>query len=534
MAPAAPAPAPAATACSSSASSARPPSTASSSSQSPPRRTVPALLLFTSLAALLILSSGEAHDADADAASGRPLKDVGLENPEVTFAPSSMGGIFCERVRISGMPRWQFQSYANQIHVRVNVSHSMPEKFHWKIQICFHGNASTGLCQCEMGEWQVLQGGMWNAVKSPYVSRYVDVKLTDKKSTVFSLSIQDELQKWRLACLGIGFVLLFLSPIVSKWAPFYYSSSMALGILLVVLIVLFQGMKLLPMGKKGLFYLTIYGSVLGVGSYAAHYFSSMVASILENFGLSEEMHNPVSIFLLVAVVLTGAGFGYWMVRRFIISKDGSVDAGIAQFVKWAMRVVAMFFVMQSTLDPILASAALAASWWICSVLTAKKVHKPTAPKRKQLNVPSHRRFTQVSPNTRQVQFSSPSSGAGTGRATTTQYGWNNLANGGLVPKAVRKRVAPNQDEDYYSTFHNIEPRKYSKREWEEFTEESTRNALMEHTATPEFAQWAADNAHRLRVERDDVSEDESIESYSSSSEEAEKGGKASRLLSRFM
>lgn len=52
-------------------------------------------------------------------------------------------------------------------------------------------NASTGLCQCEMGEWQVLQGGMWNAVKSPYASRYVDVKLTDKKSTVFSLSIQE-------------------------------------------------------------------------------------------------------------------------------------------------------------------------------------------------------------------------------------------------------------------------------------------------------------------------------------------------------
>jgi hypothetical protein len=44
--------------------------------------------------------------------------------------------------------------------------------------------------------------------------------------------------------------------------------------------------------------------------------------------------------------LTGAGFGYWMVRRFILSKDGSVDAGIAQFVKWAMRVVAICFVMQ--------------------------------------------------------------------------------------------------------------------------------------------------------------------------------------------
>uniref|UniRef100_A0A0E0NN40 Uncharacterized protein n=1 Tax=Oryza rufipogon TaxID=4529 RepID=A0A0E0NN40_ORYRU len=52
------------------------------------------------------------------------------------------------------------------------------------------------------------------------------------------------------------------------------------------------GMKLLPMGRKSLFYLTIYGSAVGVGSYAVHYFSTLVASILENFGLSEEMHNP--------------------------------------------------------------------------------------------------------------------------------------------------------------------------------------------------------------------------------------------------
>jgi len=242
----------------------------------------------------------------------------------------------------------------------------------------------------------------------------------------------------------------------------------------------------------------------------------------------------VSIFLLVAIVLTGAGFGYWMVRRFIISKDGSVDAGIAQFVKWAMRVVAIFFVMQSTLDPIIASAALAASWWVCSVLTANKALKPMALKQKQSKVSSNPRFTQVSPNTRQVQFLSPSSRAGIGRGTSTssatQYGWNNLANGGLVPSTLTRRVAPTQDEDYYSTFHNIEPRKYSKREWEDFTEEWTRNELMKHTATPEFAQWAADNAHRLRVERDDASEDETIESSSSSSEEVEK---ASGLLSRL-
>ncbi|XP_014752891.1 uncharacterized protein LOC100845761 isoform X2 [Brachypodium distachyon] len=504
---------------SSSEEAARPTSTAYSQSLS--RRGFPPLLLVASLATLLILSSGDDAATYEASTAARPLKDVNLENPEVTFAPTSLGGQFCERVRISGVPRLRLQSYANQ-----------------KIEsICICRNVSMGLCQCEIGEWQVLQDGMWNAVKSPYGIKYVDVKLADKKSTAFNLSIQEDFQKWRLACLGIGFVLLFLSPIVSKWAPFYYSSSMALGILLVVLIVLFQGMKLLPMGRKSLLYLTIYGSALGVGSYAVHYFSTLVASILENFGWSEEMHNPVSIFLLVAVVLTGAGFGYWMVRRFILSKDGSVDAGIAQFVKWAMRVVAIFFVMQSTLDPILALVALTTSWSVCSVLTANKVQEPMAPKQKQLKVSSQPKFTQVSPSTRQVQFLSPSSrmniGRGPSNSPATQYGWNNLANGGLVPSTVTKRVLPNRDEDHYSTFHNIEPRKYSKREWEEFSEESTRNALMEHTATPEFAQWAADNAHRMRVERDDASEDDTIESSSNSSEETEEVDKATSLLSRL-
>jgi hypothetical protein len=46
-----------------------------------------------------------------------------------------------------------------------------------------------GLCQCEMGEWQAFQSGMWNAVKSPYGNKYVDVKLSDKRSASFNLSI---------------------------------------------------------------------------------------------------------------------------------------------------------------------------------------------------------------------------------------------------------------------------------------------------------------------------------------------------------
>lgn len=49
-----------------------------------------------------------------------------------------------------------------------------------------------------------------------------------------------ELQRWRFLCLALGFVLLLLAPTVSSWVPFYYSSSMAIGVLLVVIILLFQ------------------------------------------------------------------------------------------------------------------------------------------------------------------------------------------------------------------------------------------------------------------------------------------------------
>jgi len=55
----------------------------------------------------------------------------------------------------------------------------------------------------------------------------------------------------------------------------------------------------------------------------------------------------VALSVLLGIILAGAALGYWIVRRFVISKeDGSVDAGVAQFVKWAMRVIGTTFVLQ--------------------------------------------------------------------------------------------------------------------------------------------------------------------------------------------
>ncbi|CAL5431691.1 unnamed protein product [Camellia sinensis] len=57
----------------------------------------------------------------------------------------------------------------------------------------------------------------------------------------------------------------------------------------------------------------------------------------------------VSIFVLLGIVVAGTALGYWMVWKFVIAEDESVDVGVAQFVKWAMRVIAATFIFQGLL-----------------------------------------------------------------------------------------------------------------------------------------------------------------------------------------
>ncbi|XP_028064801.1 uncharacterized protein LOC114267917 isoform X3 [Camellia sinensis] len=132
--------------------------------------------------------------------------------------------------------------------------------------------------------------------------------------------VASHFQRWRLFCLAFGFVLLLLAPVVSSWVPFYYSGSMAVGVFLVIIILLFQ----------------------------------------------------VSIFVLLGIVVAGAALGYWMVQKFVISDDGSVDVGAAQFEKWAMHIIAATFIFQSTLDTPLAMGASASCLSICFLVTSFK------------------------------------------------------------------------------------------------------------------------------------------------------------------
>nr|XP_028946111.1 uncharacterized protein LOC103423163 isoform X3 [Malus domestica] len=293
---------------------------------------------------------------------------------EHSAVPGSKDVIFCERARVSGISRLKLGSYASSLKITLSTSVAIPERLHSKIQVCFHRNNTLGLCQCEEDDWKNIQKGLWSSVLSPYDERYVDVKFIGKIPGSVTITVEEDFQRWRLVCLALGFTLLLLAPIVSNWVPFYYTSSMVIGVFLVIIIILFQGMKLLPTGRKNVLYLTIYGSVLGAGSFLVHQFSLMVNSILLSFGLSEEMHNPVSIFLLVGIILTGAALGYWIVRKFVVSKDGTVDVGIAQFVKWAMRIIGTTSILQSTLDTPLAMGALVNYWIISKLITSLKWH----------------------------------------------------------------------------------------------------------------------------------------------------------------
>ncbi|KAI7998675.1 hypothetical protein LOK49_LG10G01175 [Camellia lanceoleosa] len=318
------------------------------------------------------------------------FRGIDVEKPNIDVIPSLLAGyassshgsndvLLCERIRVAGQSRLKLGSYASAYQVTLVPSVVIPERLHNKIQICFHKNASRGLCQCEKDEWKAVQKGHWSSVVSPYGDRYVDVKFVGEISGPVTLTVEDEFQRWRLLCLAFGFVLLLLAPVVNSWVPFYYSSSMATGVLLVIIILLFQGMKLLPTSWKNVFYLTLYGSVVGAGSFLLHQFSTSVNSILVNFGLSEEMHNPVFVFVLLGIVLAGAVQGYWIVQKFVISEDGSVDVGIAQFVKWAMHVIAAAFIFQSTLDTHLAIGALVSCLAIYLFITLFKWNGPKCP-----------------------------------------------------------------------------------------------------------------------------------------------------------
>ncbi|KAI3743371.1 hypothetical protein L1987_61078 [Smallanthus sonchifolius] len=442
--------------------------------------------------------------------------DVGHPTIDVTPTPiygSSQGSKdvqSCERVPVHGISRMKIQSYTKAYKVMLVPSVVIPDKWHNKIQVCFHRNASLGLCQCEKDDWRSVQKGLWSSTMSPYEQRFVDVKFIGRVSGSVTVTLDEVSQGWRYVLLLLGIALLFLAPAVSNWVPFYYTSSMAIGVLAVILILLYQGMKLLPTGRKSAFYLSIYTSLLGAGSFLVHYVAVFVNSILSNFGFSQEMQNPVTVFVLLTIILLGAGLGYWLVRKYVISEDGDVDVGVAQFIKWSMRVIAVTCVFLSSNDTPLAMAAVGSCLALYYMITSLKWHDYQAPR---LSKKSNRwQFKgQNTPKAGRAEFlSRPKkiSSSGSPWNGRNSFGWSDSPAKGMVHTSGDRGSTGSQHE-FYSTFHKTPNRKkFSKKEWEEFTEESTRESVAELASSPEFTDWVIKNANRIKLLPDNGSDDD--------------------------
>ncbi|XP_021802996.1 uncharacterized protein LOC110747100 isoform X2 [Prunus avium] len=244
---------------------------------------------------------------------------------------------------------------------------------------------------------------------------------------------------------------------------------MAIGVVLVILIVLFQGMKLLPTGRKNSLAIFVYSSLVGLGSFLLRYIPGLLRSILTEIGVSEDMYNPLAIFLLAFVFLAGAWLGFWAVRKLVLTEDGSIDIMTSQFVYWSIQILGALMTFQSSADHLLAVEATVFGFLVSVIM--KKIFRWRFLRRVYRKLSkSHRK------NRRRLEI--PDS-----------------------PPSPPSPPSPLSDSGLFaSTFHTTpERRKFSKEEWEMFTAETTNKALQELASSPDFHRWCSSNVERISV-----------------------------------
>ncbi|KAL5706728.1 hypothetical protein ACHQM5_024857 [Ranunculus cassubicifolius] len=421
---------------------------------------------------LLILGFTLLASADDDHLSISVSKPLTLRLPPgspVEKSPgSTSGAVFvCERIYIDGLSRLHnLEKYAHTEKVKVNIVGGRTSLD--DAEVCFHRNMSRGIGLCPQSQWEKLVFGAWVHPMSPFDNKLLDVRTSSPSLEILEVSIEEELLLYRVVFLVLGIFLLAMANPLSKSVVFYYGGAMAVGVILVILMVLFQGMRMLPTGRKNSLPIVIYASLVGVGSFAVRYLPGLLRSLLMEIGTGDDIYPPLVTSLLVCVILTGAWVGFWVVRKTLLTEDGSVDSSVAFFIVWSIRILSGLLILQSSLDPLLATVALVSAIlfssavnWISKsrLLHRLQRHVFTTPKKRQ-----HRksRISQTPPVP--VRRSS--------------FDW----------------------EAYPSTFHETPDRKnFSNEEWESFTKESTKQALEELISSPDFSKWAVRNAERITL-----------------------------------
>ncbi|ONI02741.1 hypothetical protein PRUPE_6G219400 [Prunus persica] len=230
------------------------------------------------------LSLVAAESARLQLSHGMPVKN----------SPGSKPGtlVLCERVHIRGLSRLKYLGkFANTAKLKISATNSsirIPA-----IEVCLHRNTSLGIGMCPHSQWEKVAKVSWSGSMSPFEHKLLDIRTAGSSLESFEVSIEEEFFRYRLIFLILGIIIMSLASLLSKSLVFYYSSGMAIGVVLVILIVLFQGMKLLPTGRKNSLAIFVYSSLVGLGSFLLRYIPGLLRSILTEIGVSEDMYNPV-------------------------------------------------------------------------------------------------------------------------------------------------------------------------------------------------------------------------------------------------
>ncbi|KAJ1414551.1 NEMP family [Sesbania bispinosa] len=409
-------------------------------------------------------------------------------------SPGSKPGatVVVERVNIHGLSRFRnLGKYAHSVKVKVLPTHSnvrLPN-----VEVCFHRNASLAVGMCPQGQWEKVAKGSWARSMSPFDHKILDIRTAGSTLENFEVSTEEEFFVYRIVLLISGIILMSSADFISKSLAFYYGSSMAIGIILVILIILYQGMKLLPTGRKSSLAIFLYSITVGFGTFLLQYIPGLVCSLLTELGIDEDMYYPVS------------WLGFWMVPKLVLTEDGSVDISTAQFVAWAIKILSAIMILQSSLDPLLGTLALLCGsfgpWlkWVLRLRFLRRLRR--------------RLFKSPKKNRRRSQVSYSST---FDDSLDDMYKMQSKEDSTLLrPQLKTFNLAPCKsserdftrtppktlaEEIYPSIIHTTpERRKYSAAEWDAFTKESTEKALEELVASPDFSKWLSTNADRISV-----------------------------------
>ncbi|KAG6663088.1 nuclear envelope integral membrane protein 1 isoform X3 [Carya illinoinensis] len=469
------------------------------------------LRIFARILFLLFLAiSGRASATESSLVVGQSTRLQLSSGLPMNNSPGLKPGasVIIERVHIRGLSRLNnLRKFAHT--VKVNVSQKDPSIRLQNVEVCFHRNLSIGIGMCPQSQWEKVTKSSWVRSMSPFDNRLLDIRTTGSSLDKFEVSIEEELFSYRITCLILGIVLMSVSSYLSNSLIFYYGSAISIGVILVILIILFQGMKLLPTGRKNSLAIFIYSSAVGLGSFLLRYLPGLCHSILMEIGISEDMYYPLTIFLMAFVVLTGAWMGFWVVRKLVLMEDGSIDISTSHFVAWSIRILAAIMILQSSVDPLLAAEALIAgiivsslSRRICRLRFLRRLYKnmmkSPRTKRKRTRVPDSSPFGDS--DNEDLYNVRGDDGSKLFRPQTKNF---TLAPCNSAGRGF-SRTLPSQLSDsellYPSTFHTTpERKKFSKAEWEMFTRDSTENALEELVSSPDFSRWLVDNAERITV-----------------------------------